>query len=234
MVFFEHKQVIGGFSDVADGDLSFYLMNEKEIAARWNQLEVVKSKKLRFPVFPEQIHSDRLREVNDSNIRYQYGAGDALLTSIKGLPVGVFTADCVPVLIWTDSCCAAVHAGWRGLHKNIVGKVINNICTRMNRMPHQLCFAIGPHINQCCFEVGEEVFESFCSVDSSYDGCFKKNERYMLNLEDVCRYQIFKSGGIKDNIFNYSNCTYCSGSYYSFRKQKKRNGSMFSFVVLNP
>ena len=52
---------------------------------------------------------------------------DAVITNKKNLPIGILTADCVPILIYDDTSknIAAIHAGWKGAYKGIIHKVIN-------------------------------------------------------------------------------------------------------------
>ena len=41
---------------------------------------------------------------------------DAIVTGLKGLGVGVYTADCVPIILIDEerNIWGVVHAGWRG------------------------------------------------------------------------------------------------------------------------
>lgn len=67
-----------------------------------------------FCALPEQIRQMLLEGV------------DALLTDVKGVCIGVSTADCIPVLLYDEEhhAAAAVHAGWRGTQARIVSKAI--------------------------------------------------------------------------------------------------------------
>ena len=49
---------------------------------------------------------------------------DAAYTQTQGVGCIVMTADCLPVLLWSDDGreIAAVHAGWRGLAAGILEK----------------------------------------------------------------------------------------------------------------
>lgn len=63
----------------------------------------------------DQIHSSEVFVVKDK-IKELEQKGDALILDLKGMGVGVFTADCVPILFVdrSASVAGAVHAGWRG------------------------------------------------------------------------------------------------------------------------
>ena len=91
--------------------------------------------------------------------------GDALMTGLRDLMLGVQTADCVPVLLadTRTHAVAAFHAGWRGTLGRIVERGVGTMRLRFGSRPKDLIAAIGPAIGGCCYSVGEEVrfeFES--------------------------------------------------------------------------
>ncbi|NIA24181.1 MAG: laccase domain-containing protein [Gammaproteobacteria bacterium] len=86
------------------------------------------------------------------------GAADALFTTVPGLPVAIFTADCYAVALLCDRGVGIAHAGWRGLAE----RVVHNLREAMidaGVAPTRA--VIGPGIGPCCFEVGEEVSAVF-------------------------------------------------------------------------
>jgi YfiH family protein len=93
-------------------------------------------------------HSSRIVQAVASG---GHGDADGLVTAVRGLPLVVATADCVPVAIVSDSAVAIVHAGWRGVAGGIVNTAVAAMGTEAMRA------VIGPHIGPCCYEVGDEV-----------------------------------------------------------------------------
>ncbi|MEO6923721.1 MAG: peptidoglycan editing factor PgeF [Bryocella sp.] len=91
--------------------------------------------------------------------------GDALMTDLPGLVLGVQTADCVPVLLADrrTGAVAAFHAGWRGTLKRIVERGVGPMRLRYGSRLEDLIAAVGPSIGACCFAVGEEVKFEFSS-----------------------------------------------------------------------
>ncbi len=91
------------------------------------------------------------------------GEGDALLTNVPGILVGVKTADCVPVLIVDPKTktVAAVHAGWRGTLQRITEKTVADMKTKFGVNPKDCLAAIGPSACGDCYEIGAEVTEQF-------------------------------------------------------------------------
>ena len=68
----------------------------------------------------------------------------------------VFVADCLPVLLSGDAGVAALHCGWRGLAGGIVERGVAAVDAHTA--------AVGPGIEPCCYEVGEEVSASFAGL----------------------------------------------------------------------
>ena len=118
-----------------------------------------------------QFHSNMVRIVEEDHGPLSTPAGravlrgDALITDVPNVLVGVQTADCVPVLLVDprNRAVAAFHAGWRGTLARVVESGIGTMRLRYGSQPKDLIAAIGPAIGPCCFAVGEEVrfeFES--------------------------------------------------------------------------
>ncbi len=83
---------------------------------------------------------------------------DSLYTAAAGLPLAVFTADCLAVVLEADRGVGIAHAGWRG----VVAGVVDNLRATMESAGWNLLrAAIGPGIGPCCFEVGPEVAARF-------------------------------------------------------------------------
>ncbi|MGC2425019.1 MAG: polyphenol oxidase family protein, partial [Nitrospirota bacterium] len=73
-----------------------------------------------------QVHGDDIYVLREPGSGIPGEAGqkrakghDALMTDLKRVPIGVLTADCVPILLYDPkkSVVAAVHAGWAGTAK---------------------------------------------------------------------------------------------------------------------
>src|SRR5215470_12402668 len=80
------------------------------------------------------------------------GVGDVLTTTERGVPLAVFTADCLPITLW-DSIARVLtvaHAGWRGTVKGATGAAVKAAVAAGARAD-QLHVAIGPSIGPCCY-----------------------------------------------------------------------------------
>lgn len=98
-----------------------------------------------------QVHNGDVIAVTSPGLA---GTGDAMLTFVKGLPLAVFTADCLGVILHGVGAVGVAHAGWRG----VAAGVVANLTTEMTRRGAPPISAVaGPGIGPCCFEVGDEV-----------------------------------------------------------------------------
>ena len=76
---------------------------------------------------------------------------------MPGVVVGVYTADCVPILLADDDGrVAAAHAGWRGTVAGVANAAVEALVS-IGARRERLRAALGPSICAHCFEVGEEV-----------------------------------------------------------------------------
>lgn len=86
------------------------------------------------------------------------GDGDALVTSVPGLPLAVFTADCLGVVLHSPGSVGVAHAGWRGLAAGVLDSTIR-LMEESGTVPTWA--QVGPGIGPCCFEVGDDVADVF-------------------------------------------------------------------------
>jgi YfiH family protein len=180
-------------------------------------------------VYLKQIHSDRFHVVNEDNyMKIKETEGDALITTSKEIAIGVFTADCVPILLADDkrNLAAVVHAGWRGTNLNIVYKVLDHIINIMGSAPQNIKAALGPSIGKCCFEVKNEVAEKFKHVKVVKDRWYI--DLLMENIDQI------KRAGVPDSNIDYGElCTSCNPElFYSFRRDKGITGRLGTFIQI--
>ena len=134
-------------------------------------------------VMPRQTHSCRVAVIDERfrsmDIDKQEAAlegVDALVTHLKGVVIGVNTADCVPIVL-VDAAAgviAVAHAGWRGTVGRIAHAVVKEMC-RQGAVATRIQAAMGPSICQECFEVGDEVVEAFGKAHFDLGAIVKRN-----------------------------------------------------------
>jgi len=208
----------------AKGGLNFYSRSGEGI-------ENIEKLKSWFPVndvaYMRQIHSDIICSEDCSGEE-----GDALITDKPKVAIGVFTADCVPVILYdpVHKAAAAVHSGWKGTYSLIVGKTIEKMRLSYGSEPVDLKVFIGPNMRECCYEVSEELIRKFRESDSYRDTDAYHGRK--LSMEKCILKQLEDQGVPARNIEVTGLCTSCSDEeLYSYRggEQDKR---LFSFIYI--
>lgn len=189
-------------------------------------------------VCARQQHTDNIRIVSeadcgkgvivvDSDIRDT----DGLITNIPGIPLVVFTADCVPLLFFdpVNRVIAATHAGWRGTAQKIGKKTVGLMKSEFGGKPENIIAAIGPSIGACCFEVDRATAENF---DERYR-IPKPNDKFHVDLWAVNKDDLLDEGMKPGNIYVSGECTICnSDKYYSYRTHKEHTGRQVAVISL--
>jgi polyphenol oxidase len=176
-----------------------------------------------------QKHGSEFHSVDSGNYRETCGKdGDAIITNTSGIAIGVFTADCVPIIL-VDSVkkvVAVVHAGWKGTYLNIVKKVFEYMKKSMGCSESNVIAVLGPSIGPCCFEVGSDVADKFTFVN-------KDNDSYYVDLWKENAKQIEDCGVRKDNIIGSGLCTMCEkDKFFSYRRDNGKTGRLGTFIQI--
>lgn len=208
-----------------------------------------------------QIHSDLIHRVDQAPS--QLLAADGLITNTPGLLIAVQAADCLPVIVVDEEqrAIGVFHAGWRGTVKRIVEKGVGEMRKHFGSAPRNLIAAIGPGVQSCCYEVGEEVRTKFESQFAYAAGLFREvkdsdpvREKYpllfltarapghselpvrlFLDLIKANRRQLLDTGVLAKNIDASAPCTAChSELLFSYRADKGVTGRQMGVAGIRP
>ncbi len=143
-----------------------------------------------------QIHGAEILEVAHPG---RWEGYDALITNSKDILLTVTIADCAPILIYDhqQQAVAAIHAGWRGTVQEIVTKTIRKMQGTYGTDPAQCYAYVGTCIDECSFEVGDEVADQFATPYKQYNPTIGK---YFVDLKKANRYQLTQAGIPEANI----------------------------------
>jgi YfiH family protein len=183
----------------------------------------------------KQVHSGIVVDVDDTSAASDAVQGDAAVTSLRGVALGVQSADCVPILI-ADSegrAVAAVHAGWRGTAARIGRSAATRLIEKFELEPESLRAVIGPHIGVCCYEVGEEVVQGIVD-DAAIERRIEWPKPH-LNLAAANRRQLLDAGIPDAHIETSSLCTKCREDlFHSYRRDGNRMGHLLAVIGIAP
>jgi YfiH family protein len=162
-------------------------------------------------------------------------AGDGLFTAEPGVILGIFTADCVPILMVDTKrkIAGALHAGWRGVIADIAAVGVRAMLQFGSRAS-DIRAAMGPSIGPCCFEVDADLGDRFSHevVGASNHikvGCPGKA---FIDLRAVVRDQLERSGLAAANIASLGPCTRCAADRFFSRRANggRITGLQMSFI----
>jgi YfiH family protein len=160
---------------------------------------------------------------------------DAVITDKKRVALGIWTADCLPILMIDKSkkVIAAVHGGWRGIWRGIIERTVGEMTKGFRCSPADIVVGIGPGIGPCCYEVGMDVKSLFQSSHEDHQQFIQEREgRTYLDLSRVAQLELTKAGIPPANIATIPFCTACRKDlFFSFRRDKKA-GRQLSFIML--
>lgn len=159
---------------------------------------------------------------------------DAVVSLHPGRIATVRTADCVPILLAADggTAVAAVHAGWRGACAGVIGQTARTLAEAGVR-PARLVAAIGPAIGPCCYQVGDEVRESFFRSQPGAAAWFAADGpgRWKLDLWQSARDQLVAAGVPADRIAMSRLCTaHGPDRWFSYRREGPATGRLVAAI----
>jgi len=183
-------------------------------------------------IMPHQTHGKVVCRVDAPPTEVLEGV-DAVMTDVKGLCIGVSTADCIPILLYDAEhhAACAVHAGWRGTVKRIVQEAVRQMQAAYDSQPCQLKAVIGPGISLESFEVGDEVYQQFADAGFDMAPIARRYAKWHLDLPQCNRIQL-EAVGVRD-VWMSDICTYQQyEQYFSARRLGINSGRIYTAIVL--
>ncbi len=147
--------------------------------------------------------------------------GDAMVTAVPGIALGILTADCAPVLFADGGArvIGAAHAGWKGALGGVLEATLDAM-EALGARRGRIAAAIGPCISQANYEVGPEFAARFAADDAGNAKFFVPSNReahFRFDLEGFVAARLARAG--VDNIAALSACTYArAADFFSFRR----------------
>lgn len=196
-------------------------------------------------VCSKQTHTTNVRLVTEEDcgkgVLYpvDYDDVDGLITNVPGILLCTSYADCVP-LYFVDVKNKAIglgHSGWRGTVCRMGEAMLKSMHDAFGTKPEDVIAAIGPSICRDCYEVGEEVAETF-RQSFSEEWRFLLSEgkeagKYQLDLWEANKRVLLGAGILSDHLAVTDICTCCNSEYlFSHRASKGKRGNLGAFMEL--
>lgn len=204
-------------------------MNRKKVAELFGSVDFVS-------VY--QVHGSNFIYIGQENlkgrrIQHLNIEADSVITDTANIPIGVLTADCLPILVVAEpGVVAAIHAGWRGLLNGVIERTIEAL---LSMGAQEFVFFFGPSICEKCYRVGEDISSIF--EERFKTGIMNIAENKFVSLKSI-GFEILKKMGVADNFidardivenkekkvssiaYNIKDCTFENRNYYSYRRSK--------------
>ena len=178
-----------------------------------------------------QTHSNKVIEINKKNKYLKRFRSDAIITKIKGLALGVVTADCVPIIIYSPGkeIIGCIHAGWKGASAGIIENTIKKL--RKISLKNEIYAAIGPCIGTKSYEVDINFYRKFISKSKKNFIYFvKKNKnKKLFNLRKYVNDKLIKLNVRVDHI---NKDTFRETTkFFSYRRSQKLGHSDYGRCI---
>ncbi len=163
---------------------------------------------------------------------------DAMVTCKKDIVLGIQTADCVPILLYSkNGVVGAIHGGWRGLLGDIIEHTIRKM-VQCGATRESIVAAIGPCIAQPSYEVGQDFYDRVCKLSPENESFFTSSptSKYFFDLSEYATKKLLKSE--VTNVSHMKEDTYTNpNTYFSSRHSLHRGnpsyGTQLSVIMLS-
>ena len=136
--------------------------------------------------FPNQQHTSNVVFIDKKTDfgKASHKPADAVITNLKGIGVGILTADCSPILAYESESgfALAIHAGWKGALAGVCENALNSL-KGLGVDMKKISVAIGPTISTKYYEVKLDFVEGFTKADPYFEKFFiKKDGNFFFDL----------------------------------------------------
>ncbi len=230
------SDVVFGFSGKAEGsfDAPFYWNMSLSVGDDPNAVKA--NRKLFFErlglgvenvALQKQVHGDVVAVRVSGGTE---GETDAMVTNVRGLGLGISSADCTPIFIYdpVHKAIGAVHSGWKGTELKIVEKTFAVMNREYGTEAGDVFVYIGPSITRKNYEVGEEFLDKFpLQFFARFDN------KLLLDVAGI-NYAMLRDLGVP--IQNIQHSTLCSYEFnhqcHSYRRDGITSGRALGVIAL--
>ena len=171
-------------------------------------------------ILMHQTHSNKVVEVKKNNYTKKVIA-DAMITKMKGLALGVVTADCVPIILYDakNEIVGCIHAGWKGAFLGVIKNTISKI--KKISSDNKIYACIGPCIGKKNYEVNNDFYKMFMAKSRNNKIYFsnKNKTKKLFNLRKFVTNKLVKANIKVDQV---DRDTFAEKSnFFSYRRSCK-------------
>mgnify|MGYP001315411862 CR=1 FL=1 len=174
---------------------------------------------------------------NEKSIKNKL-SGDAIVTKIKNVAIGILAADCAPILLYEPKkkIIGCIHSGWKGAFNGVVKNTVKKF-KELNSDLNELIAVIGPCIKKENYEVKIDFYNRFTNQNPRNKYFFEKtnDNKFFFDLRAFINDEI-SNLGIK-NVENIEIDTFSKRDFfYSYRRscveKEKDYGRCISVILM--
>jgi len=185
-----------------------------------------------------QKHTNQVVHFNNKALVQNRLTGDAMVSEVKNIGIGILTADCAPILFYDPNkkIIGCTHSGWKGALNGVIDNTVKKF-NELNSKNENLIAVVGPCIDKKNYEVKKDFFDKFISENKNNVNFFEQNsnEIFHFDLRGFINHKI-SNLGIK-NIENIKMDTFSQKEFfYSYRRsqinKEKDYGRCISVILM--
>ena len=185
-----------------------------------------------------QTHSNKVIYFKSKREIKNKLSGDAIVTKLKNIGIGILTADCVPILLYVPKkrIIGCIHSGWKGALNGIIKNTFLKFI-ELKSNSKDLVAVVGPCIKKKNYEVKIDLYEKFVSQNNESKKFFEKidNNKFIFDLRAFVNNEI-NNLNIK-NLENIEKDTFSEKeTFFSYRRslfnKEKDYGRCISVILM--
>jgi hypothetical protein len=186
-----------------------------------------------------QVHSPTCVVVETPFARGTAPKADAMATRVRGLALGILTADCAPVLFADAEAgvVGAAHAGWKGAVGGVIDATVEAM-VGLGAERRRIAAAVGPCIARHSYEVGPEFPAPFLAAEPADADLFAPSTRaghHMFDLPGYVARRLARAGVTRVEVAPHDTVSQAD-QFFSYRRSVLRGepdyGRELSAIVL--
>ncbi|MFC5559566.1 peptidoglycan editing factor PgeF [Ureibacillus thermophilus] len=246
-IYFNNDRFIAGITlknekELEQNNMALHVCeNEEDIIQNRKKLAAYIGCDIEQFVCANQTHSDNVYKVTAEDS----GRGalskdtaipntDALYTKEPNIVLCTFTADCVPVIFYSEKSgiIGVIHSGWQGTVKEITRKVFEHLQKNEQCDLKDVHVHLGTAISQEKFEVDGDVYKKFKQLGYADEFIYFNPEtgKYHIDNQQTVKKQCELSGIPSEHITIDATCTFKNPQGFSYRENKKA-GRHLTFIM---
>ena len=195
--------------------------SEKKILNNLRKVSKKMNVSLNKLMLMHQTHSNKVTIIDEKNKNIRSFKSDAIVTQVKGIVLGVVTADCVPIVLYDlrNEIIGCIHAGWKGASSGIIENTLSKF--RKLNSKGKIFACVGPCIGFKSYEVDLDFYKHFLYLSKKNTIYFKSKmkKKKLFNLRKYVSDKLLK---LNVGVVHVNHDTFKEkNNFFSYRRSQK-------------